>query len=98
MRADVAVWIDVNKMAISAPDQQILAVESVDSDRAVMADTLEKEETCDALYLFACHVECCVNRSPVEYGELLAAINDHDANIRALAEELLSRSSSTTAD
>jgi hypothetical protein len=49
------------------------------------------------LYLFACHVEWCTKQSLVEYDELLAAMDDHDCDIRTLAEELLTRSSSRPA-
>jgi hypothetical protein len=59
-------------------------------NRAVLANIPGNNEHRDALYLFACHVEWRTNHSPVEYEELLAAIDDHDGFIRALAEELLS--------
>jgi hypothetical protein len=54
----------------------------------------ERKETRDALYLFACHVEWCTKQSLVEYNELLTAMDDHDCDIRVLAEELATRSSS----
>ena len=73
-------------MANSTPNQKSPPAESVRSNR-----------TRDALYLFACHVEWCTKQSPVEYKELLAAIDDLDCYIRTLAEELLTRSSSRPA-
>jgi hypothetical protein len=47
----------------------------------------------DALYLFVCHIEWQINRNLAAYQELLAALDDHDQDIRRLAEELLHRSS-----
>jgi len=47
----------------------------------------------DALYLFACHLEWLAKRNLAAYQELLAALDDHDAEIRRLAEYLLHRSS-----
>ena len=81
-------------MANSAPNQKSSPTEPVLSNRTVLADMSERKETRDALYLFACHVEWCTKQSLVEYNELLAAMDDHDCNIRVLAEELATRSSS----
>jgi len=47
----------------------------------------------DALYLFACHLEWRTKRNLAAYQELLAALDDHDGDIRHLAESLLHRSS-----
>jgi hypothetical protein len=47
----------------------------------------------DPLYLFVCHLEWNGSRKLAAYQELLAALDDHDRNIRRLAEELLHRSS-----
>lgn len=47
----------------------------------------------DPLYLFVCHLEWHDRRNLAAYQELLAALDDHDGNIRRLAEELLHRSS-----
>jgi len=47
----------------------------------------------DALYLFACHLEWRTKRNLAAYQELLAALDDHDGDIRQLAEYLLHRSS-----
>jgi len=80
-------------MANSMLAEKGLPRESVRSNKAVLASIPENNAHRDALYLFACHVEWCVNQSPVEYEELLAAIHDHDGFIRALAKDLLSRRS-----
>ncbi|MGO9677373.1 MAG: hypothetical protein ACLPW4_08995 [Candidatus Sulfotelmatobacter sp.] len=53
----------------------------------------EKIEHRDALYLFACHVEWRTKRNLDAYLELLAALDDHDDDIRRFAESLLHRSS-----
>ena len=53
----------------------------------------EKIEHRDALYLFACHLEWLTKRNLAAYQELLAALDDHDGDIRRLAESLLHRSS-----
>jgi hypothetical protein len=45
------------------------------------------------LYLFACHLEWRDMRKLEAYKELLAALDDHDEDIRRLAELLLHRSS-----
>jgi hypothetical protein len=84
-------------MANSTPNQESSSAESVRSSRTGLSDISERKETRDALYLFACHVEWCTKQSLVEYKELLAAIDDHDCYIRALADELLTRSSSRPA-
>lgn len=47
----------------------------------------------DSLYLFLCHVEWRNRRNLKAYKGLLAALDDHDPNIRQLAESLLRRSS-----
>jgi hypothetical protein len=46
-----------------------------------------------ALYLFACHLEWLTKRNLAAYKELLAALDDHDRDIRGLAEALLYRPS-----
>ena len=81
-------------MVNSTPNQKNPPAESVRSNRTGLAEITEKTETCDALYLFACHVEWCTKQRLVEYNELLAAMDDHDCDIRVLAEELATRSSS----
>jgi len=53
----------------------------------------EKIRHRDALYLFACHVEWHTKRNLAAYHELIAALDDHDGDIRGLAESLLHRSS-----
>ncbi len=53
----------------------------------------EKIEHRDALYLFACHLEWRTKRNLAAYQELLAALDDHDCDIRCVAESLLQRSS-----
>lgn len=47
----------------------------------------------DALYLFACHLEWHSTRNLAAYQELLAALDDHNRDIRILAEVLLHRTS-----
>ena len=47
----------------------------------------------DALYLFVCHLEWHIEGNVAAYQELLAALDDHDGDIRRLAESLLHRSS-----
>jgi hypothetical protein len=47
----------------------------------------------DALYLFACHLEWFTKRNLAAYQELLAALDDHDRDIRSLTESLLHRNS-----
>jgi hypothetical protein len=84
-------------MANSTPNQKSPPAESVRGNRTALAEISEREETRDALYLFACHVEWCTQQSLVEYKELLAAINDHDCYSRTLADELLTRSLSRPA-
>jgi hypothetical protein len=81
-------------MANSTPNQKSSPAESVRSNRTGLSNISESKETCDALYLFACHVEWCTKQNLVEYNELLAAMDDHDCYIRTLAEELATRSSS----
>lgn len=45
----------------------------------------------DPLYLFACHLEWHRRRSLAAYQDLLAALDDPDEGIRAVAETLLQR-------
>ena len=47
----------------------------------------------DALYLFACHLEWLTKRNLAAYDELLAALGDHEREIRSLAGVLLQRTS-----
>lgn len=47
----------------------------------------------DALFLFVCHLEWHRRRNLVAYGELLAALDDPDCEIRTVAEVLLQRNS-----
>ena len=47
----------------------------------------------DPLYLFACHLEWRDRRNLEAHKELVAALDDHDDDIRHLAELLLHRSS-----
>ena len=47
----------------------------------------------DPLYLFACHLEWRNWRNLEAHEELVAALDDHDRDIRQLAESLLHRSS-----
>jgi hypothetical protein len=47
----------------------------------------------DPLYLFACHLEWRNRRNLEAHEELVAALDDHDRDIRELAELLLHRSS-----
>ncbi len=47
----------------------------------------------DPLYLFACHLEWRDRRNLEAYKELIAALDDHDRDIRYVAELLLHRSS-----
>ena len=47
----------------------------------------------DPLYLFACHLEWRDRRNLDAHKELVAALDDHDEDIRQLAELLLHRSS-----
>ena len=84
-------------MANSTPNQKSPTAESVCCNRTSLSDMSERNETRDALYLFACHVEWCTKQSLVEYKELLAAIDDHDCYIRTLAKELFTRNSSRPA-
>ena len=83
-------------MSNSTPAQKSLLVESVPSTG--LADKSENKEHRDALYVFACHFEWCSKRSLVAYQEVLAAIDDHDCDIRILAQELLFRSTLRLAD
>ncbi len=47
----------------------------------------------DPLYLFVCHLEWRSRRNLEALEELVAALDDHDSDIRHLAELLLHRSS-----
>lgn len=47
----------------------------------------------DSLYLFLCHMEWRNTRNLDAYKELVAALDDHDPDIRQLAGSLLRRSS-----
>ena len=47
----------------------------------------------DPLYLFACHLEWRDRGNLHAHKELIAALDDHDEDIRHLAELLLHRSS-----
>jgi hypothetical protein len=47
----------------------------------------------DALYLFACYLDWQTKRNLLAYQELLAALDDHDDDIRRIAESLLNRRS-----
>ena len=47
----------------------------------------------DPLYLFACHLAWRYERNIRAYQEVLAALDDCDPNIRAIAENLLHRAS-----
>ena len=75
------------------PALKCLPVESVDSNRIALTDMSGKIGHRDALYLFACHLEWVTKRNLAAYQELLAALDDHDGDIRRLAESLLHRSS-----
>jgi hypothetical protein len=57
-----------------------------------LTDMSEKIGHRDASYLFACHLEWITKRNLAAYQELLAALDDHDGDIRRLAESLLHRS------
>ncbi len=74
-------------------DNNYLPVESVCSNRIALTDMSEKIGRRDALYLFACHLEWLTKRNLAAYQELLAALDDHDGDIRRLAEALVHRSS-----
>ena len=47
----------------------------------------------DSLYLFFCQVEWRNERNLKAYKDLVAALDDHDPDIRQLAESLLRRTS-----
>ena len=47
----------------------------------------------DPIYLFLCHLEWRKHRRIAAYHELLAALDDHDPDIRQLAEDLIRRGS-----
>ena len=69
------------------------SVESVRSDKIGLTDMSENIGHRDVLHLFACHSEWRTRRNLAAYQELLAALDDHDSDIRRLAESLLHRSS-----
>ncbi len=71
----------------------MVPVESVCSNWIALTDMSEKIGHRDALYLFACHLEWRTKRNLTAYQQLLAALDDHDDDIRRLAESLLHRSS-----
>jgi hypothetical protein len=79
-------------MANSTRNQKSSPAESDRGNRTGLSYISERNESRDALYLFACHVEWCAKQSLVEYNELLAAMDDRDCDIRILAEELATRS------
>jgi hypothetical protein len=56
-------------------------------------EMLENVGRRDPLYLFACHLEWRHKRNLAAYQELLAALDDVDCDIRAVAEVLLHRRS-----
>jgi len=58
-----------------------------------LTDMSGKIEHRDALYLFACHLEWHTKGNVAAYQELLAALDDHDDDIRCVAESLLHRGS-----
>ena len=68
-------------------------MDSKPNSRIALADMSDKIGHRDALYLFACHLEWRTERNLAAYQELLAALDDHDDDIRRLAEYLLHRSS-----
>jgi hypothetical protein len=53
----------------------------------------KKTEHRDPSHLSACHLEWRVKHNLAAYQEILAALDDHDGEIRRLAESLLHRSS-----
>ncbi len=71
----------------------MVPAESVCSNRIALTDMSEKIGHRDPLYLFTCHLEWRTKRNLAAYEELLAALDDHDHDIRRLAEYLLHRSS-----
>lgn len=50
----------------------------------------------DALYLFLCHLECRNGQNPNAYEELVAALDDQNADIRQVAESLLHLAAAST--
>jgi hypothetical protein len=79
--------------AKSPSPNNYLPVESVRSNRITLTEMPEKIGHRDASYLSACHLEWRTKRNLPAYQELLAALDDHDRDIRRLAESLLQRSS-----
>ena len=70
-----------------------LAVEPVRSNRIALTAMSKRVGHRNASYLSACHLEWRTKRNLAAYRELLAALDDHDGDIRGLAESLLHRSS-----
>ena len=68
-------------------------MDSKPNSRIALTDMSEKIGHHDALYLFACHLEWLTKRDLAAYQEFLAALDDHDGDIRRFAESLLHRSS-----
>lgn len=60
------------------------------SDDVEMSDRVRHHSP---LYLFACHLEWRDRRNVAAYQELVAALDDPDDGIRAVAEALLKRKS-----
>jgi len=62
-------------------------------NKIALTDMSKKIGQRDALYLFACHLEWRTKRNLAAYQELLVALDDHQCDIRRLAESLLRQSS-----
>lgn len=62
-------------------------------DKSAWADFNVGQTGRDPLYLFACHLAWRYERNVRAYQEVLAALDDCDPIIRALAENLLHRAS-----
>lgn len=60
---------------------------------AILSTKFDTPEARDPLYLFACHLEWRDKRNLAAYQQLLAALDDPDNGIRAVAQDLLHRSS-----
>ena len=66
------------------------------SSTAISKISLKESNACtkrDPLYLFACHLEWRQAGSVAAYQELISALDDANPAIRAVAENLLHRSS-----
>jgi hypothetical protein len=63
------------------------------SERAVNGCGGDVRGRRDPVYLFACHLEWRDRGDLRAYQELICALDDHDENVRRLAERLLHRSS-----